>query len=102
MLYLKKKDIKKRKLFKKFEKLKIIAKYIRINLIKNKCFFKKICFKSFKSFKKFKKYSKVRITRRCIKENRNRGVSRVFNVSRITLRRALQFGLISGYKKSVW
>jgi ribosomal protein S14 len=92
-------------LFKKFEKLKVIKKYVNLNLLhltKNKHFLIKIYLRNLKFFRKFKKISKTQIVRRCISKNRSRGVFRSFNVSRNVLRETIQFGLIPGYKKSIW
>jgi len=49
-----------------------------------------------------KEFSKTKIVRRCIMHNRSRGSIRPFHISRIKFRELLQFGIIPGYKKSVW
>jgi small subunit ribosomal protein S14 len=51
---------------------------------------------------KLKFNRKTKINRRCIFSNRNRGVLRPFNISRITFKELVYFGLLPGYKKAVW
>jgi ribosomal protein S14 len=46
--------------------------------------------------------SKTRIVRRCIINNRSRGVVRAFGISRILLKDYLVSGYIPGYVKAVW
>jgi len=46
--------------------------------------------------------SKTEIVRRCIINNRSRGVLRAFGVSRILLKDYLSSGYIPGYVKAVW
>jgi len=46
--------------------------------------------------------SRVRMTNRCVVNNRGRGVFRPFGISRILMRNLIQFGLLPGYSKAVW
>jgi len=99
MLFSKNKDLKIRKLFFKKEIQNLSLKFIYTNFFnKNK---KALRFHSLKTLKQ-KNFSKTKIVRRCIFNNRSRGSIRPFNVSRIKLRELFQFGIIPGYKKSVW
>lgn len=104
MLSLKKKDFRVRQKFLNNEKIKRVNKFLFINTLNNKkidnlektlaVFYKKGLNRSLDS--------KVRITRRCIINNRNRSVIRPFGISRVYLRELLQFGLLPGYTKAVW
>ena len=104
MLSLKKKDLKVRQKFLNNEKTKRVNKFLFINILNSKkidnlektfnVFYKKGLNRSLDS--------KVRITRRCIINNRNRSVIRPFGISRVYLRELLQFGLLPGYTKAVW
>lgn len=99
MLFRKIKDSKIRKQFKKKEVLNTSLKFIYTNYFnKNKNSSKIEQFINFKQ----KNFSKTRVVRRCILTNRARGSIRPYNVSRVKLRELLQFGIIPGYKKSVW
>ena len=99
MLLKKAKDLKIRKIFFKKEILNLSLKFIYTNFFnRNKNSLK---FYSLKYLKQ-KNFSKTKIVRRCILNNRSRGSIRPFNISRIKLRELFQFGIIPGYKKSVW
>jgi len=108
MLSAKIKDIKIRKFFLKFEKLKKLHKYLFINIVnsnKKGLVYKNFFFVFFKLRSKFnfRQTSKVRISRRCIFNNRMRSTYRHFGgISRVLLRNFFQFGLIPGVKKAVW
>jgi ribosomal protein S14 len=52
--------------------------------------------------KTVKKISKIRLSNRCTSSNRGKGTLRAYSLSRIVMREYLQFGLIPGFKKSVW
>ena len=103
MLSLKIKDLKNRDIFYFLEKSKVVDKFIFINLLSRGTAFSRVlmCFFA-KQRKQSKKYSKIVITRRCVINNRGRGVLRPLGVSRIYLRELLQFGLVPGYSKAVW
>lgn len=104
MLIYKVKNIKLRKIFNSIEKTKKINKFILVFLL-NKRYnikLKKKLFFFFNLYKKSKIKSFVRITRRCLYTNRNRGIFRLFNISRVYLRELLSFGILPGYKKAVW
>jgi ribosomal protein S14 len=104
MKYLKIKDSKIRKLFCKNEKLRLVNKFIFTNLLnKNmETFLEKTRLVIVKNVLNKKYSSKVKITRRCIFNNRGRGVLRSFGISRMYLRELMQCGLIPGYSKAVW
>lgn len=110
MLSSKIKDIKIRKLFFKVEKLKKINKFVFTYLF-NKSFFSNSNFFPFrnrfflhflKNKQNFSKRSKVKITNRCVLNNRNRSIYRPFGISRIVIRNLLHFGVLPGYSKAVW
>jgi len=102
------KDKKIRASFNKIEKLKRIKKFVFTNLLSSLSsnsklpFSKEILFYCLKKQKKIKFKSKVRITNRCVLNNRGKGVFRPFGVSRVILRNLMQFGLLPGYAKAVW
>ena len=104
MLSLKKKDLKVRQKFLNNEQLKRVNKFLFVNTLNSN----KISNLE-KTFTVFSRDnlnrgldSKVKITRRCIINNRNRSVIRPFGISRVYLRELLQFGLLPGYTKAVW
>ena len=107
MKSLKKKDIKNRKNFNLLEKKKLIKKIIFINSVnffshhfkKKRSIFFYIFIKKLKNF--FFK-SKTKINRRCTLSNRGRSIIRPFNISRINFKDLVYFGLIPGFKKSIW
>jgi len=104
MKHLKLKDIKLRKNFKKLELQLLLKKFIFKNLIsyfhflKNKDFYKLICFQVLK--KKRKKLS-TKFTNRCVLTNRSKSI-RHLKISRIKAREFISFGILPGYKKAVW
>lgn len=105
MKYLKIKDIKNRNDFYISEKKKLIKKIIFLNFLNrfSNRFKNKHSIFLYTLIKKFKKFdNKTKINRRCILSNRNRGVLRPFNISRIAFKELVYFGLLPGYKKSVW
>jgi ribosomal protein S14 len=107
MLSKKIKDIKIRESFHKIEKLKKLKKFVFINLL-NKKEHDSLLLRNFfliffsKNKQKMLNKSRVRITNRCVINNRNRGVLRSYSISRILLRNLMQFGVIPGYSKAVW
>lgn len=104
MLSSKIKDLKIRKRFSKVEKLKRVEKFIFVNTLNKQSLNynnKETVAFTLKKIN-FSKDSKVKITRRCIMNNRNRSVIRPYGISRIYLRELLQFGLLPGYSKAVW
>ena len=98
MLKSKVKDLKLKLAYHKYEKKNLVNKFICINILNKRtnlfCFFVKKM--------RDKQGSKISVTRRCILNNRSRGVSRFFGLSRICLRELLRFGQIPGFKKAVW
>jgi len=101
MLHLKIKDEKIRKKFHHMEKKTVILKFLYTNFLNNKKNKKELKLEPFLKLKQ-KNYSKTKLVRRCVLNNRGRGSIRPFNISRVKLRELFQFGIIPGYKKSVW
>lgn len=101
MLASKVKDLKSRSTLKQFEKFNLINKFVFINSsnIDKDHFYNTY---NFQKDLNIKKGSKTKIVRRCVFNNRGRGVLRPFGISRIYLRELLQFGQVSGYFKAVW
>jgi ribosomal protein S14 len=96
------KDLKIRLAFHNFEKKNLMQNFIFINIMnKNINFYCKIVHFFIKGSKS-RKNSKTKITRRCLLNNRSRGVARTFGLSRICLRELLQFGRVPGYSKAIW
>jgi ribosomal protein S14 len=100
-------DLKIRNSLYKIEKLKKINKFLFINFLNNKTTFSPLKRTSLLiSFLKIKNKislkARVRMTNRCVLNNRNRGVFRPFGISRILLRNLMQFGVLPGYFKAVW
>jgi ribosomal protein S14 len=106
------KDLKIRKSFYKLESKNKIKKFIFTNILNKKksvinvstdeTQLKSISFYTFKFANKGNHTSKIKLTRRCIFNNRSRGVIRPLGISRTYLRELMHFGLIPGYKKAVW
>jgi len=107
MLSKKIKDIKIRESFYKIEKLKKLKKFVFINLL-NKTEQKSLLLRNFfliffsKNKQKISNKSRVRMTNRCVINNRNRGVLRSYSISRVLLRNLMQFGIVPGFSKAVW
>ena len=105
MLSSKVKDFKNRKLFLKVEKSQILYKFILINLLNNP-FSKRtkslFLYKYFKRFNAIKYKTSTRILNKCVISNRNRKVFSQLKLSRLIAKELLAFGLIPGYKKSIW
>ena len=91
--------LKKEKAVKtnKFLFIQVFGKNLNSNLISKEA--KLIFLKRYSSNQSF---SKTQFTNRCIDSNRSRGVLRTHSVSRIRLREYIQFGILPGYRKSVW
>lgn len=104
MLYLKKKNLRIRKLYLKREIVLKTKKFIYLNLLNNKNLNKnKIIYSFLKRSNKniFSSKLKTKIKNRCLFSNTSYSVSRSFKLSRRSLKNLLQFGLIPGYKKAV-
>ena len=103
MLHSKVKDIKYRKKFAKIEKTQLVDNFVFKNLAANPKLAKNLKKHIFFKFYKTKKLRvKTRIVRRCVLTNRGRGSLQAFKISRVLLRELMGFGIIPGYKKSVW
>jgi ribosomal protein S14 len=107
MLFLKIKDLRLRKNYNKIEKIRLIKKFTIINLLSRMI----INYKTSKEreffFYLISKYnlnslSKTKITRRCILTNRGRAIIRPYNISRLSFKKLIKFGLISGFNKAIW
>lgn len=99
MLSKKIKDLKIRKEFKKREALNTTLKFLSTNYFNSNMDVPRC---NVFAMIKQRNFSKTKIVRRCILTNRSRGSIRPYNISRMKLRELLQFGIIPGYKKSVW
>lgn len=99
MKYLLEKDKKRRILFEKFEKKKILlialSKDVRLS------FLRRIMFR-LELFKFNKNTSKTRVKNRCSVTGRGRGVFRAFRMSRLQIRELLVRGMLYGVRKASW
>jgi ribosomal protein S14 len=105
MLSSKIKDSKLRQEFFILEKKLKVNKFLICNLLSspNKLSSNKsIVYSQLVKSKIASRLSKIKLTNRCISSNRSKGVLRKFSLSRIIMREYLQFGLIPGFRKSVW
>ena len=103
MKFLKLKDLKNRKIFFKNEKKKLLIKFLLTNLANKYCLPIAGVLNKYSFFSKSLSLNgRTKIVKRCIMTNRSRGVSRKFGASRFILRNLMQFGIIPGFKKSVW
>lgn len=107
MLAAKIQDLKIRKSFSKIEKIKKIKKFLFVHLL-NPTTNISIIERNFLLISLLKKQSKynlktrVRMTNRCVLNNRSRGVFRPYGISRVLMRDLMQFGILPGYAKAVW
>lgn len=95
------KDLRKRRVFCLLEKSKIADKFLFFNCLNRNSSDHRVSALIFSSLSR-KSSSRVKIVRRCVLTNRNRGVLRPLGISRICLREMIQFGLIPGFSKAVW
>jgi ribosomal protein S14 len=105
MLSLKKKDVKARSIFSKYELRSRVVKLLLTNLASRHNYLQGSKFLPLNLYKlqtKFRRCSKVKIRTRCVLTNRGRGIYRPYGLSRIVLREFMQFGIIPGYKKAVF
>ena len=107
MLFLKIKDLKQRKNYNKVEKIRLIKKFTIINLLSRLITNYKTSKEREFLFYLLSKYnlnslSKTKITRRCIITNRGRAFIRPYNISRLSFKKTIKFGLIPGFNKAVW
>lgn len=103
MRYLYFKDCNLRKKYNLLEKNLILAKsliYLKIISYNNNLndYYKVVSF----CLKKHKKFSSVKIKNRCILTYNGRWVSRRFFLGRSKLRLFFSFGLIFGWRRSIW
>lgn len=105
MLFSKVRDYRIRKQLQREEAFKSAFKYAWINFLNKKTNEKK-CENLLNNTSNFAlnlspRSSKTKLVRRCVLNNRARGLTKPYNISRIKLREMIQFGVIPGYKKSV-
>lgn len=98
MKYLKIKDKKKRIAFKNLEFKKLLSKSLLCNL--KLSYNLRGCL--FSIVKKYQIFSKVNIRNRCVISNRSRYLFTMYRVSRLTFKRLVVLGRISGVYKSIW
>jgi len=93
------KDYKRRYLYSKYEKKKIILKYIQNNLNLSK----DIRIKAYNKINTLPVNSSItRIKNRCVLTNRSRSIYRKFKLSRLMFRKLASEGLIPGVSKATW
>jgi len=105
MLLAKIKDTKFRKQYNIVEKKLKVNKFLICNLLSNPNRLNtKLCAIHIQLLKtkNSQRISKIKLSNRCIGSNRGRGVLRSYSLSRIVMREYLQFGVIPGFRKSVW
>jgi len=95
-------NLKLRNFTKKKELVIIVNKFLFINLISNS-----FLFKNYSSFDKnlLKLYYNFKIKSIesfCVLSNRKKVINSKFSLSRLVIRDFINFGLVPGYKKSVW
>lgn len=94
------KDIKNRKLFKKYEKERRFYKIMQQNFyLQDKM---RLHFSLKNSFSLHRNSSISRVENKCILTGRSRSIYRDFRLSRMQLRHLASFGLLMGVKKSSW
>lgn len=104
MYYLKIKDFKIRKKFKKFESKLLLKKFLYNNLLsyfyfaKNNQLYSSVCFQI---LKKKRKRINNKFVNRCILTNRSKSI-RSLKISRLKARELMSFGIIPGFKKAIW
>lgn len=102
MLSSKVKDLKLRIAFKKLENFRLVNKFLFINLVSKPMLLSSRFNKTILKTYLMSRISKIKIKNRCILSNRNGGVNKFYNLSRISMRNMIKFGLLGGYKKAVW
>jgi ribosomal protein S14 len=99
------KDQKNRKLFAKMEQNRLLLKFIYINLISKVNLVKSrpyLQYKYYRHFNKLKFKISSKLLNKCIISNRNSKTYSGFKLSRIVFKDLLTFGVIAGYRKSVF
>ena len=99
MKYLLEKDKKRRLIFQKYEKKKLILKVLSKD--KRLDEFSRLLFR-IKLSQYPKNASKTRVVNRCLSTGRAHGISRFFKMSRIEMRQYLLRGYLYGIKKASW
>lgn len=104
MNYLKIKDLKLRKKFKKLELKLKLQKFIRNNILSYLFYHQFVALHSLAGFEILKKKRKRisnKFINRCILTNRSKSI-RKLKISRIKARELMSFGIIPGFKKGIW
>lgn len=100
MKFNKVKNLKLRLIFSKKEFLLKITKFLKINLLNTYLLKKNTSLLSNLVLKQH--ISKVTLKNKCVLSGCNNSINKDYNLSRITFRKLLQFGIISNYNKAVW
>lgn len=97
------KNLKQRKGFEKQELNSQIKKFIYINILRASLKNRRVFLYLLNSARtELKQFSKSKIKNTCVLSGRNRSIHKKLSFSRIKLREMISFGLLPGYKKSVW
>ena len=98
------KNLKFRNYFFKHELSKKVDKLIMTNLLNApiKAKTKKLLPLFVNLINSKHKMSKAFLKNKCVLTNRNKSVEKKTSISRIALRHLMSFGIVPGYKKSVW
>jgi ribosomal protein S14 len=101
LLTTKDKDLR-RKLFSS-EARDIQLKYLRANLLNSPKFKRHRNAYRYYFNKKLKtRVSKTKLVRRCLLTYKARVMHKKFKISRVKLKKLLDFNLVAGYKKAIW
>jgi len=96
-------NLEVRKKYNSLELNKNIYKFLFINILNNNSISNKHVFRYLLNSKKFfLKISKVKIKNKCVITGRNNSVEKKMSLSRLQLRSMISFGLLPGFKKSIW
>ena len=103
MKHLKLKNLRYRDNFQKSELTHKINKFVHLHMLRSSLKGKKAFSYSLNSVKiGSKQSSKSKMKSMCTLSGRAKSVFKNLNISRIKLREMISFGILLGYKKSVW
>ncbi len=105
MLSSKFKDNKHRKLYSNVESLRLINKLIFVNALNRKLTKRQHSFVKYKFYRRFNKLKYrvfTKLLNKCIITNRNTRTFSEYKLSRLKIKEFLSFGILSGYRKSIW
>ena len=94
--YLVKRDRYRRRLFYKYERIKLFYKFLRITDKENALYYSRII----SSFPADSSITRVRNF--CILSHRARGVYKDFKLSRMFIKQLVGLGMLNGIKKASW